>query len=185
MFSPMRSFTGCPKTSFTLPCERSEHGRLSEDALEDDGRTRTTGAVCGGGASPREVHGRAVPRVRHLASSGVRVAAALRGRRSGSHRGAQPASAHQPAAQRRSDAAASDRVAAALSRLGCAQAAGAAGRARGRGGAQHDSSHLAAAWVGAPRRPAPAGDAALRAQPTERAVADGRTSRVRSCGIRQ
>src|SRR5271165_5828532 len=118
MFSPMTSFTGCPKTSLTLPCERSEHGRSSQDGLEDDGRKGTTGEVCGGSASAGEGDGRVVSRVRHLASGGLRVAAAVRTRRDRGHRRAQPASAAQPPAETGGDRTTGDRAAASLSRLG-------------------------------------------------------------------
>ena len=77
----MTSFTGCPKTSLTLPCERSERGSERRMAWRTMDVQETAGAVCGGGASAGEAHGRAVSGVRHLASGGVRVAASLSPRR--------------------------------------------------------------------------------------------------------
>ncbi len=68
---------------------------------------------------------------RHFASSGIRVAATIRRRRSGSHCRAQPAAAAQSAAETGGDRTAGDRAAASLSRLGCAQAARLAAGARG------------------------------------------------------
>ena len=91
---------------------------------------------------------------------------------------------HSP---RRKEAAIEQQVIAlrqSLSRLGSAQAAGPAAGARGGVGAQHHSSHLAAAWVwciqktGTSRRRS-ASSAADR-------TSCGRwTSKVRSCGISQ
>src|SRR5271166_6277316 len=59
----MTSFTGCAKTSLTLPRECSQRGGKT-DALEVDGRTRAAGAVRGGRQSAGENDGGAVPRVR-------------------------------------------------------------------------------------------------------------------------
>src|SRR6266568_8201644 len=47
VFSSMTSFTRCFKTSFTLHRERSERWSVDGNALEDDGRSRAAGEVCG------------------------------------------------------------------------------------------------------------------------------------------
>lgn len=44
------TFPVCLETSFTLSARaRASAGRVKDDGLEDDGRRRAAGAVCGGG----------------------------------------------------------------------------------------------------------------------------------------
>src|ERR1700694_6357715 len=79
MFGLMTSFTRCPGTSFTLPRVRSTHGGGKSDGMEDDGCSRATRPVCGGGHAKRAALPRVVCRLRDLASDGIPVAAALPG----------------------------------------------------------------------------------------------------------
>src|SRR6202047_1437009 len=157
----MTSFTKRLGTPFTLPRKRSERGSASQHGLEDDGRTRTTRAVCGGGEPEREEVRRLMPGVWHLASDRNVVAATLRAGRAGGDRRAQSAAAAESDADLRGVGAAGGGDAAALSGLGSAQAASVAGRGGSGADAQHGSSHSAAAGSGSGERPASAGAAAL------------------------
>src|SRR5579864_9446724 len=101
------------------------------------------------------------------------MVATISGRGTGRHRGAQPATEAEPEPYRGRVGAARGRVAAALSGLGRAQTAGAAGTRSHRADAEHDPSHSVAPGTGARPRAPPPSSWAISARNSERVVADG------------
>src|SRR5579859_324567 len=173
LFSPMTSFTHCPGTSFTLPA-RAEHALgCNRDGVEDDGCSGTTGAFCSGGDTEEAEVWRSVRGLRDLSADRISVAAAISRVGSGRYCRAQPQTASQSGADRSGTGAPSGRVAAALSRLGCAQAQGVAGAPGGGVAAQHHPPYSAASRSGARPRSSGRGHATLRARAAQRTVADG------------
>src|SRR6185437_10979718 len=62
LFSSMTCFAVCFETCFTLRAQAEASARsVKGDAVEDDGRTRTTNKICGGGAAERAVVEQSVP----------------------------------------------------------------------------------------------------------------------------
>src|ERR1700694_5957760 len=96
VFVLMTSFTRCPGTSFTLPRVRSTHGGGKSDGMEDDGCSRATRPVCGGGHAKRTAFRRFGCRLRDLGSDGMPVAAALPGVGNTGDRGKESQAASQP-----------------------------------------------------------------------------------------
>src|SRR5579859_1659587 len=173
LFSPMTSFTHCPGTSFTLPA-RAEHALgCNRDGVEDDGCSGTTGAFCSGGDTEEAEVWRSVRGLRDLSADRISVAAAISRVGSGRYCRAQPQTASQSGADRSGTGGPSGRVAAALSRLGCAQAQGVAGAPGGGVAAQHHPPYSAASRSGARPRSSGRGHATLRARAAQRTVADG------------
>src|ERR1017187_164383 len=147
VFSLMTSFTKCLQTSFTLPRERSERGSIPIDAMEDDGCPRTASELCGNRESGREVIDGIVPGVWHLAPHGIFMAVTLSAPGPGRDCRTQPAANEESGSNCGGSGRSGADAAAEVSRLGSAQAEGAVAAA-GRGvGAEHDSSHSAAAWL--------------------------------------
>ena len=94
----MTSRTFCSGTSFTLPRERSERGRVTRNGLELGERRPTTSAICGGREPAGEALAATLSGVRDFAADRICMAGALSSAGVGRDGGTESASARESAA---------------------------------------------------------------------------------------